>query len=434
MEAAETGNEAMVALLLRYGANAHDVGVIHGMTVLDNALRFSRSTKISRSLIEAGADVNAQDRTNESILHFAVLVGDLDQVKLLVEHGANVNHRTKLQRTPLHFGGQREITKYLLECGANVNEPDFEGQTPLHRSVLYHSLKSVKMCLEFGGDLTLRDNAGETCVHYAAMNRRTDVLEFVLQETGLSVNERSGRGEVPLHLAAKKGNVDACTVLLDRGADVDAKNVDGLTPMALAAFNPNMYSFWKSMILELFLSHGATLEKEFVDEIVRKAAATEKQIIIKHLAKLNSVGIERTEMNREYFKHCMNTQYFDECITELEKMKNCRFYGNITLFDIYTKNDIGGYASNEDLIKKFHMMNSPYSFPNHAEILSRRLQKMINKQKMILIAADVLNSVFRLDEPMIYERILSYLTIYELSVLTSALPGQTILKLDDRLV
>ena len=83
-------------------------------------------------LLDHGADPDAKDRWDWSLLHYAC--GNVDLTKLLLDRGANPNVRTCGGRTPLHFvadGGNKAVTQLLLGRGADVNAKDFDGHTPL---------------------------------------------------------------------------------------------------------------------------------------------------------------------------------------------------------------------------------------------------------------------------------------------------------------
>jgi ankyrin repeat protein/beta-lactamase regulating signal transducer with metallopeptidase domain len=88
---------------------------------------------VLKVLLDQGADPDAKDRWDWSLLHYAC--GNVDLTKLLLDRGANPNVRTCGGRTPLHFvadEGNKAATQLLLSRGADVNAKDFDdGHTPL---------------------------------------------------------------------------------------------------------------------------------------------------------------------------------------------------------------------------------------------------------------------------------------------------------------
>lgn len=122
--------------------------------------------------------------------------------------------------------GKLERVKRLLAGGADVNAKDDDGLTPLHWAAETHCI------LE---DL-LRDprETVHCTVHCSALVGHVDVAH-VLLENGADVNAKHKDGGNPLHWAAMRGCGDVAQVLLENGADINAKNDDGLTPLHLAA-------------------------------------------------------------------------------------------------------------------------------------------------------------------------------------------------------
>ncbi|MHB9146957.1 MAG: ankyrin repeat domain-containing protein [Candidatus Amoebophilus sp.] len=75
------------------------------------------------------------DVSGDSPLHIAVLMGDIEEVKSLLEHGADVHAQNKNGSTPLHVAAwfnKLEVAKFLLEQGADIHVTNAYGQTPLH--------------------------------------------------------------------------------------------------------------------------------------------------------------------------------------------------------------------------------------------------------------------------------------------------------------
>lgn len=125
-------------LLLTFGANP-DTRDRAGLTPLMKAARLPQGIDSVLLLISYGADVNAlTDARHDyrTVLHYAVLSGNLDTVNLLLKQGARVNYSSEYQKpSPLDLAilkGDPELVKLLINAGANVNSSSPIIGTPLH--------------------------------------------------------------------------------------------------------------------------------------------------------------------------------------------------------------------------------------------------------------------------------------------------------------
>lgn len=182
--------------------------------------------KVAREL-EKRAGVNAQDGVKQSTaVMFAAERGFLPIVKLLVEHGADVTIPNKFGYTALHAstnGKHLEIVKYLLANGADVGAKDDRGRTPLFFASESNSLALVRLHLEHGSDLDARDHNLWTPL-YAAVNRGSlKVAEYLIEQGAQVTSETAEGSRSPLLSASFAGNVDMVKLLLEAGADVNAR-------------------------------------------------------------------------------------------------------------------------------------------------------------------------------------------------------------------
>ncbi|KAK7791171.1 hypothetical protein R5R35_005380 [Gryllus longicercus] len=125
-------------LLLTFGANP-DTRDRAGLTPLMKAARLPQGMDSVLLLLSFGADVNAMTDARHdyrTVLHYAVLSGNLDTINLLLKQGAKVNFSSDYQKpTPLDLAilkGDPELVKLLLNAGANVNSSSPIIGTPLH--------------------------------------------------------------------------------------------------------------------------------------------------------------------------------------------------------------------------------------------------------------------------------------------------------------
>ncbi len=174
--------------------------------------------------------------------------GDLDRLSRLLDQDPKlVSARDGEGITPLHFAvlcGQRDAVKLLLDHKADVNakpEPDScDWSTPLHCAVRDDDLVMAKLLLDHGADPLVTHDYGKTLLHDAVWNDDPALLELLLA-CKLDVNAKSDQGrQTPLHYAAFGGYMRSIQFLLEHGADIDAVDGAGHTPIHVAAqWGPN---------------------------------------------------------------------------------------------------------------------------------------------------------------------------------------------------
>jgi ankyrin len=147
--------------------------------------------------------VNGVGSEGNRALELSCLQGDAATAKILLEHGANPNLRSKVGATPLHdaaLTGKREVVELLLDHGANINATDSESaSTPLHYAASFGHLDVVKLLVGRGADVTLRSTAGFTALQLATRNDFADVAAFLTSITASKPVERhlAGPGTSP---------------------------------------------------------------------------------------------------------------------------------------------------------------------------------------------------------------------------------------------
>ena len=125
--------------------------------------------------------------------------------------------------------------------------------TPLHYAAIYGSPEALAFLLESAADPNARNQSGATPLVYAAWSfERTRLLV----EHGATVNVATNQGITPLMVAsAARGNIAALRYLLDKGADLQARDADGEDALMRAAFSgdPDM--------VQLLLDRGADAKR-----------------------------------------------------------------------------------------------------------------------------------------------------------------------------
>ncbi|MFC1794190.1 ankyrin repeat domain-containing protein [Planctomycetota bacterium] len=201
----------------------------------------------------------------------AIKKGDVDQVKLLISKGADINEKDKKGWTPLHSAAwysHKNIAELLIAEGANIDETDVSGQTPLYPAVRSSESNYVaELLIAKGSNAKAKDKVGNTPLHHAVgyWDVNKDVLKLLITK-GADVNARNDEGQTPLHLTALsrkpayRGDFNSI-FLIDNGADVNAKDKHGVTPLYVAVGNG------RRDIVELLLAKGATINEKTDEDL-----------------------------------------------------------------------------------------------------------------------------------------------------------------------
>uniref|UniRef100_A0A8C1Y650 Euchromatic histone-lysine N-methyltransferase 2 n=1 Tax=Cyprinus carpio TaxID=7962 RepID=A0A8C1Y650_CYPCA len=188
-------------------------------------------------LIQAGAKVDAQDKTLRTPLLEAIVNNHVEVVKYLIQSGACVYHAEEDGSTGLHHAaklGNLEVVLLLLSTGqVDINAQDSGGWTPIIWAAEHRHIDVIRALLNRGADVTLRDKEMNVCLHWASFSGCAEIAELVLN-AGCPLTSINQHGDTPLHIAAREGYIDCVTLFLSRGADIDIMNKEGDTPLSLA--------------------------------------------------------------------------------------------------------------------------------------------------------------------------------------------------------
>ena len=180
--------------------------------------------------------VNKPDSDGGTIIHMAAKMNSLGVLTALLEAKSklSINLPGKLKRSPLHSAakaGQVQNMRYLIQKGAEVDNADDDKQTPLHMAAMYGRVKAVTVLLEAKADLDLQDSEKRTPLYLAAYNGYVDTVEILLNDNA-DVKLVSDGGWSPLHIAAD--SMEITKKLIVHGADVNLRNKDMWTPLHVA--------------------------------------------------------------------------------------------------------------------------------------------------------------------------------------------------------
>lgn len=180
-------------------------------------------TDLVFDLLAAGHPARSADAGGTSLIQWCAYYGDVSAIRLLLANGELLDSLgANFDLNGAAFHGHWRLCQFLLEQGADANGALPEtGETPLHSALckpdrpVYTLL--VKVLLAHGADPNRATIAGK--------------------ETGAFMRDARTRGETPLHRAAAFGDEECLAVLLDAGAQRDARDMNGDTPLGWASWH-----------------------------------------------------------------------------------------------------------------------------------------------------------------------------------------------------
>ncbi|MDG3497417.1 MULTISPECIES: ankyrin repeat domain-containing protein [Pseudanabaena] len=177
----------------------------------------------------------------------AVMSGDLASAKVALLRGANPNAKDKYGATVLVIASSKsylDIVQLLLEHNADINGRDpFERNyyylTPLMAAVEEHHIEMIKLFLSKGAKVNDAPDEGVAALDIAIEKNHADVVKILLQ-AGADPNHYAV-GATPIYSAASTGYTAIVSLLIEYGADINAKAYGSRkTPLEIATLNKHL--------------------------------------------------------------------------------------------------------------------------------------------------------------------------------------------------
>ena len=228
---------------------------------------------------ECAVEINCKDKDGVTPFSVAVVKGHLVVVEYLIEHGCNpleqiiygnggihlaaLNNQLPVlkylkeqlncdpsaannkRQMPIHYAcweGHIDIIQYLVEeCAVEINCKDKDGVTPFSVAVVKGHLVVVEYLIRHGCNPLEQIFCGNGGIHIAVWNNQLTVLKYFKEQLNCDPSAANNEGQMPIHLACQKGNIDIVQYLAKECADLNpcASNKYGCTPLDIATVYHN---------------------------------------------------------------------------------------------------------------------------------------------------------------------------------------------------
>ena len=172
----------------------------------------SNLIKESPKLISQGIIHYRGNGTTFQTLPLNMVNSSLEATKLLLENGVDPNERGEANVLALH-NASAEVTKYLISKGADVNLVGYEECSPLMYEVYMHNYDNIKILIDHGADVNYRSEYdGYTCLHWASRKGDLEIVKTLLNN-GANLNVLNNKKESLLDVAKANNHEDVCDYL-----------------------------------------------------------------------------------------------------------------------------------------------------------------------------------------------------------------------------
>lgn len=499
MKKFEESNLSIIWEALKAGENDTVIALLEGVdvkAVVDSSkktlLHLSAANGnafITNHLVNCGCAIDANDDSEITPLMLAIYYRHLEVIKILIDAGADLCSVNSYGRSPVFYAKLQNDPKigkiiksaikdkkamrykvmklfmdttyyksrtddiqdlyrddqmdyslrFLKSDYYNIGECSSE-RVPLISAVFLRDVHQLRMNLNYQVSANIHDGNGWTALHAVAtihsiyFNRSLDAynklseIVQMLVDHGADLNAKDNKGATPLHVAAAFGHADVCNWLLQQGADVNARDNEGRTPLHVAFIKSADY-YGTNKTIELLLKNGAdafaiSSEGKTVLELTEKLSGVSiRNFILKNLAVSRYMEKPVDDKHLEVLRtNPIMQSYYQRCELELRRAKQDRIINNVTLIDMLTKSTraLATCVKNKDFRRILKSLECRDRYPIFAKQIQRRFDKADNRMKMTNQAAVILCAALPYFDPshLVLEHLLNYLTCDDLRTLT----------------
>lgn len=364
---------------------------------LEAAVKSKSASKV-RQVLEEGVDPNLSEGFWWSASCPSIALSSL---KLLLHHGLEVKddflhyifqsqHLEELLALIIH----RNLDARLLEkIFVRLVYSDCEASSSLRilNLLLDHGFPIDGLIEDDGMDVWTGGSIPP--LHLAILENNMDLVESLLRR-GADVNKKTSLRITNLFLAVNMGRKKIVKVLLRHGADVNALTGD----RELTALHVLDEDDLDHETLRLILDHGADLNlKDCLGQtpLIWLQKPETEETLVKELAMSKFV----CEENMNYLRQRTDLQeIFDDCLEELRRMKEHRFYNHFSLYDVLDmrsrRKKLTLLTENKDFVEAFRVLWNRESFKLYANDLDDIVEEAVRRRDVLLMEEKKLRPVF----------------------------------------
>ncbi|XP_070933587.1 ankyrin repeat domain-containing protein 18B-like isoform X2 [Macaca nemestrina] len=189
------------------------------------------AAEVERCLKRRFWDVDARDRKDRTVLHFACVHGHIEVVTLLLRRRCQIDIYDRLNRTPLMKAvhcQEEACAIILLERGANPNIKDIYGNTALHYAVYNKGTSLAEKLLSHHANIEALNEEGNTPLLFAINSRRQQMVEFLLKNQA-NIHAVDNYRRTALMLAVQHNSSSIVSLLLQQNVNIFSQDMFGQT-------------------------------------------------------------------------------------------------------------------------------------------------------------------------------------------------------------
>ncbi|WP_121628139.1 ankyrin repeat domain-containing protein [Poseidonibacter antarcticus] len=316
------GNYKVFQILMSYHPNYDDLDS-YGRTVLFDAVE-GGNVNIVKELVNHMENINVVDENNETPLFKAVLKENTKIAETLILFGMNLDSldnykRNVLFNTILQGNKNIDILKLMIKKGININQIDINGDNIIDEILYILDLQrqTVKELLQLEGN-------------YSLIKKDMSYLELtkIIIENGLDINKIDKDGLPILAKEVEKKNYENIVFLINCGADINTKNINGKSIL----FNEVIKGNSNYKMINFLVKNGADIELR----------DSEEKTIIDDLAEIILIQKGFKKEDLEKYPDINEEDYnllFKKMLTFRPDLTKRRSNGRNILFDVIIYND-----------------------------------------------------------------------------------------------